>query len=93
MSEIIRKIFKGEQDLLEQHFSPSSAENIYFSQMEDLTERMQREIPKESHPLLRQYQDSMMKLIDAACEEDFLCGYRLGVQMMIAAWPGWQKQT
>ena len=93
MSEIIRKIFRGDANLIEQPFSPSSRESKAFCQMEELTEKMQCEFPKEFHPLLRQYQDSMMKLLDSACEEDFLCGYRLGVQMMLAAWPNRQKQT
>ena len=56
-------------------------------------ETMKQQIPSEFHPLLDQYQNSMMNLMDAACEEEYLAGYQLGVRLMIAALPDQQKQT
>jgi len=93
MTEIIRELFRGNLDVLERPFDASSRENASFNQMETLTEKMEKEIPTEYHPLLEQYKASMMKLLDAACEEEFLSGYQLGVRMMIAAWPDNMKAS
>ena len=93
MSEIIRELFRGNMEMLERPFEVDSRENAAFSIMETMTEEMKNAIPSEFHPLLEQYQNSMMELMDAACEEEFLSGYRLGVRMMIAAWPEDQNET
>ena len=93
MSEIIRGLFRGNLDVLERPFDALSRENITFNQMEALTEKMEEKIPSEFHPMLEEYKTSMMELMDAACEEEYLSGYQLGVRMMVAAWPDQGKQT
>ena len=93
MSEIIRELFRGNMYAFERPFYAGSNENTTFNEMESLTEEMKKKIPAEFHLLLEQYQTSMMNLMDAACEEEYLSGYQLGVRMMVAAWPDNQKQT
>ena len=93
MSEIIRELFRGNMDVFERPFDADSYENETFNEMEKLTEDMKQKIPSEFHLLLEQYQNSMMNLMDVACEEEFLSGYRLGVRLMIAAWPENQNET
>jgi len=88
MSEIIRQIFKGNPDILQRPYCAESHETEAFTKMEELTDQMKLRIPPEFHPILEQYQNSMMALMDAACEEEYLSGYQLGVRMMVAAWPG-----
>ena len=93
MSEIIRDLFRGDLKSIERPFDALSRENITFNQMEALTEEMEKKIPVEYHPLLEQYKTSMLELLDAACEEEYLSGYQLGVRMMIAAWPENKNET
>ena len=93
MSEIIRRLFRGDFRLFQRPFISSSRENIAFNEAEQQMETMKQQIPSEFHPLLDQYQNSMMNLMDAACEEEYLAGYQLGVRLMIAALPDQQKQT
>ena len=87
MSEIIRELFRGNLSGLEGPFEASSRENTAFSEMEILCEKMEKEFPVEYHTLVEQYKASVMELLDAACEEEYLRGYQFGVRMMVAAWP------
>ena len=87
MSEIIRELFRGNLEVIERPFDISSRENIRFSEVEILCKKMEEKFPAEYHPLLEQYKTSMMELMDAACEEEYLSGYQFGVRMMAAAWP------
>ena len=87
MSEMIRRFFRGDMQLLQRPFVSNSQENIAFEDAEQKMEILKQQIPSEFHPLLDQYQTTMMNLMDAACEEEYLSGYQLGVRMMVAAWP------
>ena len=93
MSQIIRKLFRGDLQLLQRPFFSGSRESIAFDVAEQRMDAIKQQVPSEFHPTLEQYQNSMMELMDAACEEEFLSGYRLGVRMMIAAWPEDQSET
>ena len=42
-------------------------------------------IPEEHGELLRQFASAQADLAAASCLEDFISGYRLGVQFMLAA--------
>ena len=87
MSEMIRRLFRGDLQLLQRPFLSGTHENIAFDEAEQKLEEMKQKIPPEFHYLLEQYQTAMMNLMDAACEKEYLSGYQLGVRMMVAAWP------
>lgn len=42
-------------------------------------------VPKEHEELLRQFVSAQADLAVASCLEDFISGYRMGVQFMMAA--------
>jgi len=85
MQSIVADIYRGRFDVLERLYKRNSDQA--FSCMENITASMKRKIPAEYHDLLREFEKSMMDLMDAACEDEFLAGYRLGVRMILAAWP------
>jgi len=93
MSQIIRQLFRGDLQLLQRPFSPNSRESVAFDVVEQRMKAIKQQISSEFHPLLEHYQSSMMSLMDAACEAEFLSGYRLGVRMMLAVWPEDQNET
>ena len=85
--ELIRNLFHGDLKTLDRSFDPESRENMAFNQTEALAEELEKKIPAKYHPLLEEYKTSMLELMDAACEEEYIAGYQLGVRMMVAAWP------
>ena len=87
MDKLILNIYHGNFEALERPFDADSRENLAMSRLEDLENRITETIPAEYHALLSEYHNAFMEVVDAVAEEDFLEGYRMGVQMMIAAWP------
>lgn len=87
MDSFIRDLFRGDWRAFMPEYSPDARQSKYFRKMEELDAQMHTDIPSEYHPLLEEYQGNMMSLMDAACEDDFVHGYRLGIQMLLAAWP------
>lgn len=85
MQGIVLDIFRGCFESLERLYGKDSGHA--FDEMEALQQFMKRRIPEEFHSLLEKYEKAMMKVLDEACELDFMAGYQLGVRMMIDAWP------
>ena len=87
MNKLILNIYHGNLEALERPFDADSKENLAMSRLEDLENRITEAVPVEYHALLSEYHNAFMEVVDAVAEEDFLEGYRMGVQMMLAAWP------
>ena len=87
MNKLILNIYHGNLEALERPLDADSKENLAMSRLEDLENRITEAVPVEYHALLSEYHNAFMEVVDAVAEEDFLEGYRMGVQMMIAAWP------
>ena len=87
MDNIIRDLFRGDWRAFTPEYSPNDRQAQHFCRMEELEAQVLANIPGEYHALLEEYQKAMQDLMDAACEDDFVHGYRLGVQMLMAAWP------
>lgn len=87
MDKLILDIYHRNFEALEKPFRTDARENLAMSHLEDLENRILEAIPAEYHALLSNYHNAFMEVVDAVAEEDFLEGYRMGVQLMIAAWP------
>ena len=87
MDEIVRALFRGDVNALLPPYEENSRQTRAFSRVEDLTRQLKAEFPQQYHSALDAYEQAVMELMDAACEDDFVSGYRLGVRMMYAAWP------
>lgn len=87
MNRFILDIYHRDINALESPFQTGSNENQAMSQLEDLESKIIKVIPEEYHSLLSDYHNVFMKVVDAVAEEDFLEGYRMGVHLMLAAWP------
>ena len=87
MKKFILDLYHRNFEALEKAFISDTRENHALSRLEYMEEEMKKAIPEEYHALLSNYHNAFMEVVDAIAEEDFLEGYRMGVQMMIAAWP------
>ena len=87
MNKLILDIYHRNFEALEKPFRADARENLAMSHLEDLEKRIMKTIPSEYHALFSEYHNAFMEVVDAVAEEDFLEGYRMGVQMMLAAWP------
>lgn len=87
MNKFILDIYHRDIEALENPFQVEARQNIAMSQLEELESKIKKAIPEEYHSLLSVYHNAFMKVVDAVAEEDFLEGYRMGVHMMLAAWP------
>jgi len=87
VNKFILDIYHRDIEALENPFQVEVRENLAMSQLEELESKIKQVIPQEYHVLLSDYHNAFMKVVDAVAEEDFLEGYRMGVHMMLAAWP------
>ena len=87
MNKLILDIYHRNFEALEKAFIADTRENYALSRLENMEEEIKKAIPEEYHALLSNHHNAFMEVVDAIAEEDFLEGYRMGVQMIIAAWP------
>ena len=87
MRNIIRDLYHGKTDAFELPLRCDNKHRHAFAKMELLEQKLEEMIPEESRCVLQEYTDACMDFVDACSEDEFVNGYRVGVQMMIAAWP------
>ena len=87
MNKLILDIYHRNFEALEKPFRSDARENLALTRLEDFENKIRDMLPAEYHALLSDYHNAFMEAADAVAEEDFLEGYRMGVQMMLAAWP------
>jgi len=87
MDEIVRALFRGEMAGFLPPYSEASRQNRAFTRAEELATKLKGTIPEQYHSVLEEYEQAVMELMDAACEDEYVSGFQLGVRMMIAAWP------
>ena len=87
MNKLLLDIYHRNLDALERPFDGVSKENRLLNRVEELHDKIKKQMPESLHPLMDDCYDAYMQAIDAVSEEDFLEGYRMGVHMMLAAWP------
>ncbi len=87
MEKIILDLHRGNFDAFQRAYSKDSEETKAFLRVGELEEKVSAALNPENRPLLKEYAEAFLDLVSAACDEDYLAGYRLGVQMMLAAWP------
>lgn len=87
MKNIITDLYRGNYAAFERPFGHNSEQARILDRIINLEERIKAVLPAESHSLLKEYEDAVADLSGASCERDFFEGYRLGIRLMIAAWP------
>lgn len=87
MYKLIFDIYHGNYEVLDRPYDTTSEEKRILQKIENLEELLKNLLPEESRSLLSQYSELFMELMVADGEGDYLAGFRLGVQMMLAAWP------
>lgn len=87
MEKIILDIYRGNYSALDRPYVINSKERNAFAQVDGLKKALEKVLPKEHHSLLEKYYDAFMDAVSATGEQEFVFGYRMGVKMMIAAWP------
>lgn len=83
MKNIVQSIYRGEYDILEGPYDEEIGR--IHEKMEILIKQLKQKTPPELHPLLKEYENLSEKHVDAACETEFVAGFRLGAQILIVA--------
>ena len=87
MKKIILDLYNGNYSAFERRFAPNCEQTKALNRVVELEEEVQKTIPAEYQPLIKAYGDALSDLSSISCQDDFLEGYRLGVRLMLAAWP------
>lgn len=85
MDQIIRDIFGGRFDAFEREYQAKPEYKNALDEILRIGQEIESVAPEGLMPLIRQYSDACSNLSNIACEEEYLRGYRLGAQMMLAA--------
>ena len=82
MKNIVQSIYRGEYDMFVDSYDEVGR---IHEKMELILKQLKQKIPPELHSLLSEYENLSEKHVDAACETEFIEGYRLGAQLLIVA--------
>lgn len=87
MQRILRDLYYGDYSAFERHRSRGPEETQALDLVIALEERLHNELSKEMWAVFEQYEDASADLSCLTTEQDFIEGYRLGVRLMLAAFP------
>jgi len=85
--KIILDLYHGNYNAFDRPYRFGSRQSGAFTCKEMLEKKLEESIDPSLLPLFKEYEEACMHLMDACCEDDFIMGYRLGAQMLMAAWP------
>ena len=87
MESILSAIYHGKFTAFEVKNEQGAAHTVALEKVDTLEEQFLEKLPKELHPLFDELRTAALNALDAYGLYDFTVGYRLGVQMMLAALP------
>ena len=85
MRNILVDLYRGNLALSERAYKRGTDYAHTMNRIVEIEGKIRAVIPKEHEELLRQFASAQADLAAASCLEDFISGYRMGVQFMLAA--------
>ena len=85
MDRIIRDLYCGRYEIFEREYHARPEYAKALDEILRIGQEIESVAPEGLMPLIRQYSVACSNLSNIACEEEYLRGYRLGAQMMLAA--------
>jgi len=87
METIVRQLFRGNAQAVDDICIKETKASDILGRIEEMENDLKSNIPSEYHAQMQQLFDTYMEFSDACAEDEFINGYRFGMQMMLAAWP------
>lgn len=85
MRNILVDLYRGNLNLSERAYKRGTDYARTMKRIVEIEGQIKAVIPEEHEGLLRQFASAQADLAAASCLEDFISGYRMGVQFMLAA--------
>ncbi|MEA5015686.1 MAG: hypothetical protein VB099_14110 [Candidatus Limiplasma sp.] len=85
MRNIPVDLHRGNLSLSERGYKRGTDYFRTLNRIVEIDRKIRAEIPEEHEELLRQLTSAQADLAAISCLEDFISGYRIGVQFMLAA--------
>lgn len=83
MKNILSEIYHGNYDVLRRKDRKGTAFAATLNRMNELEAEIRKVLPDDVKDTFDSYIQAQADLSDMACEEDFISGYQLGVQMLL----------
>ena len=87
MQRILRDLYYGDYSAFERHRLRGPEETEVLNLVVALEEKLHNGLSKEMWAIFEQYENASADLSCLTVEQDFIEGYRLGVRLMLAAFP------
>jgi len=85
MEKIIIEMFHGDLSALDKSYYPCPAYSVASERMEALQQQLMQSLPEPLKPVFQEFCDVVQKVSDLGSEQDFVAGYRIGAQLVMAA--------
>ena len=87
MDKILSLLYHGEYSVLDTDYEENAPHNLALGKVESLEVHFRDQLPDELKPLFEELKKAATEALDACGLKDFTAGYRMGVQLMMAALP------
>ena len=87
MDKILSLLYHGEYCALDTDYEENAPHNLALGKAEALEVQFRDQLPDELKPLFDELKKAATEALDACGLKDFTAGYRMGVQLMMAAFP------
>lgn len=84
MKNILSEIYQGNYDVLKRKDRKGMAFAATLNRMNELETEIRKALPDDVKDAFDAYIQAQADLSEMACEEDFIAGYQLGVNMILA---------
>ena len=84
MKNILSEIYHGSYDVLKRKDRKGTAFAATLNRMNELESVIRKALPDDVKDAFDAYIQAQADLSEMACEEDFIAGYQLGVNMILA---------
>ena len=87
MDKILSLLYHGEYNALDTDYEENAPHNLALGIVESLEVHFKDQLPDELKPLFEELKKAATEALDARGLKDFTAGYRMGIQLMMAALP------
>ena len=85
MFKTLKELYRGNLVLYEQNGSNSQHIKDLLQLIENNREKLCQNLTEEQKAILKKYDSHITDMNELLCEDSFVCGYRLGTRMTVAA--------
>lgn len=85
MEKIIIDMFHGDYSIFDKTYYPCPAYSVAYERMEELEGELLGTLPEPLKAKFIEFRDEFQKVADLGSEQDFVSGYRIGAQLVMAA--------